>query len=195
VQPDHSVAGVDLAAHRPVAVEADRSGGQTQDIYEVGVRRRDVAVHQQRDPPPQRWLIGRQTRQQVEQGLVTGPVALQKADLHGPDSFPRPSKVGQSGIEVDQVPPSEAGQVVCIEVEVGHGRAKLAEQPDPVEPVERDAVVLPPATGIAGWSQQPELLVVTQGAFGDTGTSRDVADAALTGAGAGHAVTLRPHVT
>lgn len=64
----------------------------------------DAAVHEQRDPSGQRGLIGRQAREQVEQGLVTGAVADQEPILDGPDSFPHLGKVGQSGVERGRVP-------------------------------------------------------------------------------------------
>lgn len=158
-------AGVDLAVHRSVAVVADRSGGQTQDVDEVGVPRRDIAVHEQRDPPGQCGLIGRQAREQIEQGLVSGAVAVQEPVLDSPDPFPRPGEVGQPGVEVGEVPAGQLSQVVCIRVDVGHGGAQLTEQPDSVEPVEGAAVV--PASG-------------------------NVADApTLVGGGAGHTCQVR----
>ncbi len=89
------------------------------------------------------------------------------------------------------MPASQFSQVVCIGVDVRHRRAQLAEQPDPLKPVESATVVPATATGVAGRSQEAEPFVVAQGAFGDNGTSGDVTDAPLSGVRAGHALHAR----
>ena len=70
----------------------------------------------------------------------------------------------------------QRGQVGGVGVDVRDRRAELAQQPDPVEPVDLPRVVAPAAPGVARRRQQPLLLVEAEGALGQAGAPGDVAD-------------------
>ncbi len=134
---------------RGVTVPGELARGEPEGPDEPGVRRGDVTVDQQRDPARESRLLGGQAGEQVEQGVVAGAVPAEQPVLDGPHPLALAGQFRQPVVELGEVTAGERREVRGVGVEVGDGRAQLAQQADPVEPVEVVAVVAASLPGVA----------------------------------------------
>ena len=191
VQPDHPVAREHLGVERLAVVLVHLAGSEPEDLHEEPVRRLDVPVDEQGQPPyggparrrdrqagraaPCQW--GRRPR-------AAGPRRRGPVRARGPSGpAGRRARRGAVGRCASRSVSSGATSATGVPRERWR-RMRYSRSRVPASYDRR------PAVG-ARRLEQPEVLVVAQRALGQPGADRDLADGEL----GGHGSTLGPDVT
>ena len=110
---------------------------------------------------------------------VAGLFVAQQPLFDGAHAFTLPAQLGDARVDRGQMSTGEREQIGRVGVDVGQRGTELAQQPDPVQPVDLHRVVVAAIAGVAFRGQQPQFLVAAQGSLRDACAPGDLANVSL----------------